>query len=814
MSSTCRGILWCAGSAAAIVAGSAVAALGFAQPATRAPLSPAPSGSRVPQPQPTAAAPKADANVDVQAEDLERRLASDVAPLLARYCIECHGEAKSKGGVRLDGLSSLRQSLELIEDLETAREMVGTREMPPKDKPQPSDHERLILDQWLEGVLAYVPPDAKPDPGWFTIHRLNRNEYRNTLRDLLGIDPAAMDLAAKLPKDDTGYGFDNIADVLSTSTLSVEQYLDAAERAIDAALGPMIEVSTKPKPLGPLKAAKNSSALGSGGFMLLSDGAVQSPFTAPVQGEYLISIEAWETHAGDEYSSLVLRIDGKPVHTFEVKGTRDAPQTFEHRVKLKAGPHTIAAYFANDLWIPDVADRNLAIEQLAVAGPLDESSLKRPKAWTEIFAKTKANENNEGARAAAILNRFAQRAWRRPVRGEERTALAKLYQAQRKEGASFEEAVRTGLVATLVSPEFLFRRVNNPKPNDPAHLYRLDGYELASRLSYFLWSSMPDGPLLDAAADGSLLKDDTLRAQVRRMLEDPKSRAFVENFAGQWLSLRSLDGLAMDTARFPEYDPSLRAAMIEESQRFFADALAGNRSVLSFISSDYTFVNERLASFYGIPDVSGKEFRRVELPQGSPRGGVLTMGSVLTLTSNTTRTSPVKRGLFVLEQILGTPPPPPPADIPPLEQSPVHGENATLREQLAAHVANPSCAACHNRLDPLGLAFEHFDAIGRWREHEGGRPVDATGTLPGGIDFNGSAELKQILLSRGDQFVETLSGKVMMYALGRGLEPFDRPAVNAIARSVKEQNNGFASLIEAVVMSETFRTCRGREESK
>jgi hypothetical protein len=298
------------------------------------------------------------------------------------------------------------------------------------------------------------------------------------------------------------------------------------------------------------------------------------------------------------------------------------------------------------------------------------------------------------------------------------------------------------------------------------------------------------------------------------MLEDPKSRAFVENFAGQWLSLRSLDGLAMDTARFPEYDPSLRAAMIEESQRFFADALASNRSVLSFISSDYTFVNERLASFYGIPDVSGKEFRRVELPQGSPRGGVLTMGSVLTLTSNTTRTSPVKRGLFVLEQILGTPPPPPPADIPPLEQSPVHGENATLREQLAAHVANPSCAACHNRLDPLGLAFEHFDAIGRWRENEGGRPVDATGTLPGGIDFNGSAELKQILLSRGDQFVETLSGKVMMYALGRGLEPFDRPAVNAIARSVKEQNNGFASLIEAVVMSETFRTCRGREESK
>jgi hypothetical protein len=371
--------------------------------------------------------------------------------------------------------------------------------------------------------------------------------------------------------------------------------------------------------------------------------------------------------------------------------------------------------------------------------------------------------------------------------------------------------VRSTLAAALVSPNFLFRTVAHPRASDPKAKYTLNGYELASRLSYFLWSSMPDQPLLDAAADASLLTDAGLTAQVRRMLADARSNAFVDNFSGQWLQLRGLDAVAIDRDQFPDYDDRLRAAMVAEATMFFGDVLRSDRSVIEFIDSRSTFLNARLAKFYGVPGVEGDKLRRVTLPEGSPRGGVLTMGAVLTLTSNTTRTSPVKRGLFVLDQILGTPPPPPPADIPPLEQAAHAKPNATVREQLAAHVAVASCAACHNRLDPLGLSFEHFDAIGKWRDTENGKPVDASGTLPGGEVLDGSADLKRSLLARSDQFVESLSAKVLTYSLGRGVEPFDRPAVARIARQTREKGDRLSALIESVVLSETFRTCRGRK---
>jgi hypothetical protein len=340
--------------------------------------------------------------------------------------------------------------------------------------------------------------------------------------------------------------------------------------------------------------------------------------------------------------------------------------------------------------------------------------------------------------------------------------------------------------------------------------YTLDGYELASRLSYFLWSSMPDEPLMQAAADGSLVTDAGLKAQVKRMLADGKSRAFIENFSGQWLQLRGLESVAIDRERFPEYDDKLRDAMNTEATLFFGDVLRSDRSVLEFLDSEATFLNGKLAKFYGIPGVEGNEFRRVPLPEGSPRGGVLTMGAILTLTSNTTRTSPVKRGLFVLDQILGTPPPPPPADIPPLEQAVHNKPGATVREQLAAHVAVASCAACHNRLDPLGLTFENFDTVGRWRTEENGKPIDASGTLPGGVVLRNSEDLKKTLLSRSDQFVESLSAKVLTYALGRGVEPFDRPAIARIAKQTRAQGDKLSALVESVVLSETFRTCRGR----
>ncbi len=750
-------------------------------------------------------------NADGLAADLDRRLASDVVPILSRYCLACHSGNDAEADVRLDLLTSVKNVLAGVVDAREVREMVGTAAMPPKDEAKPTEHERLIITQWLDAMISYVPADAPIDPGWFTIHRLNRAEYRNTLRDLLGIDPKTLDLAARLPRDDTGYGFDNIADVLSTSPLAVEQYLDAAERAIDTALGPVVEFGDRPVVLRPLEGT-NGQSLPRGGFFLYSNGPASAQFVAPLAADYLVRIRAWETHGGDENARLSLRDGPRRIKEFTVSGSRESPQDFEVRVHLARGPHTIAAHFVNDYYVANVADRNLGVESMSVSGPLDEASAERPAQWTTVFSPG-AGLSDDDTRARAILSNFASRAYRRPAGTDQVASLMKVYSARRHAGAPFEPAVRTALAASLVSPNFLFRSVAHPDAADPEARYTLDGYELASRLSYFLWSSMPDGVLLATAANGSLLTDEVLAAQVRRMLADARTGAFVENFSGQWLQLRALDGVAIDRSRFPDYDDQLRTAMAAEATLFFDDVLRSDRSILDFVDSRDTFLNDRLAAFYGVPGVEGPQFRRITLSDSSPRGGVLTMGAVLTLTSNTTRTSPVKRGLFVLDQMLGAPPPPPPADVPPLDQAVHSNPDATVRERLAAHVANPTCAACHNRLDPLGLAFEHFDAIGRWRDTENGRPIDASGTLPGGVTLGGADDLKRTLLDRADEFTEALSAKVLTYALGRGIEPFDRPAVRQIARRTRTQGDRFSALIESVVLSESFRTCRGRTPS-
>jgi mono/diheme cytochrome c family protein len=763
-------------------------------------------------------APPAKPAQDELAADLNARLSRDVAPLLATYCLACHSGERAKGDQHLDQLKTIDDALAGEVDIRMIKEMVGSAQMPPPDKqgarphPQPTEHERIVITQWADALLSYVPVDAPIDPGWFTIHRLNRTEYRNTLRDLLGIDPKTVDLAAKLPRDDTGYGFDNIADVLSTSPLAVEQYLAAAEQAIDAALGPIVELGDHPKNLRPLEGT-NGQALPNGGFFLYSNGPAGAQFIAPLTGDYMVRIRAWETPAGNERSRMALRDGSRNLKEFTVSGTREKPQEFQHRVRLTQGAHTLTTNFLNDYYVKDKADRNLGVESISVAGPLDEAGTERPPQWKQLFSLAPANAT-EAARAEAILKAFATRAYRRPATTPQVAALLRLFRTQRTSGQSFEQAIRTSLAATLVSPNFLFRALSAlPDAKDPDARYKLDGYELASRLSYFLWSSAPDQPLLDAAADNSLRTDAVLAAQVRRMIADPRSSAFVENFAGQWLQLRALDAVAIDRARFPDYTDQLRSDMTAEATAFLGDILHSNRSVLDFVSSRDTFLNARLASFYDVPNVKGDDLRRVTLPETSPRGGVLTMAAVLTLTSNTTRTSPVKRGLFVLDQILGAPPPPPPADIPPLEQAAHANPDATVRERLAIHTANASCAACHNRLDPIGLSFEHFDAIGKWRDTENGKPIDATGTLPDKTELNGAADLKKTLLARSDQFVEALSAKVLTYALGRGVEPFDRPAVRQIAQRTRGNGDKFQSLIESVVLSETFRTCRARKPS-
>ncbi len=748
---------------------------------------------------------------DTAAADIEQRHRDGVGELLAAYCFECHGDQeKVKGGVRLAGLADMGAILERADDLAMARELIATGEMPPADEPAPDEHERLLLLQWLDDALAYRPPDSAVDPGWFTIHRLNRVEYENTLSDLLGID--ARGFGEDLPPDDTGYGFDNIADVLTVSSLHLEEYLDAAEAALTAALG-------EPAPDEPriehirLGEPRAGNQLPTGGYFLYANGTTSGRYHAPSSGEYEIVVRAWGTPGGDEHPNLRVVVDGDTAGDFGVGALRGDPSEHRVRVRLEAGAHQIGGAFTNDFWKKDVADRNLAVESVSVRGPI-AGTAARSVAWERVF-QGHAPGGDEAASARAILAQFASRAFRRPANDREIEGLCGVFAESRGAGDSFERAVQTALSAVLVSPAFLYRAVGNPAPDDTGSVYRLNDYELASRLSYFLWSTMPDTELRDASDLGMLTDgfgESELRAQAKRMLADERTDVFIDNFVGQWMLLRNLDSLDIDRARFPEYDESLRADMIREVRMLFADVVRSDRSVLELLDADYTFVNARLAKHYGLDGVEGDRFRRVSLGEGSRRGGLLRTGAVLTVTSHPTRTSPVKRGLFVLDEFLGTPPPPPPPDIPRLEEAAAHvGDDASLREQLKAHLTNPTCAVCHNRMDPIGLGLENYDAIGRWRDSYGQAPIDPSGELPGGVRFDGPEGLQKVLVGRESQFVETLVSKVLTYALGRGLEPFDRPTVQKIVDHVRANGDRFDALIEGIALSEAFRTCRGRE---
>jgi len=609
------------------------------------------------------------------------------------------------------------------------------------------------------------------------------------------------------------------------SPLQLERYLDAAELAVALGLGSPIEVNEEPVRLRDLEMEGGGSELDRGGFHMYAYGTVSGHYDFPVDGEYEITIEAWGDQAGDEPAKGSLAIDGDEVEVVDVPATRRDPGSYTVRVEVEAGRREIGVTFINDAYQANVYDRNLAVAWMGVAGPIGLVE-DRPAKYGEVFFVT-PNADDEGNRlegaegsrrvtessaARQIIERFASRAFRRPAERSETAALLGLYREAREAGDSYEDAVKLSLTAVLVSPHFLYRAVENPRPNDAEHTYALSDYELASRLSYFLWSSMPDDRLLDLAKEGRLSDDDTLRSEVRRMLADDKSDALVENFAGQWLLLRNLELVMIDRDQFAHYDAELREAMRTEAELFFADVLRSDQPVSVFIDSDYTFLNQRLAEHYGIGRVRGEHFRKVTLDADSPRGGVLTMAATLTVTSNPTRTSPVKRGQYVLEQLLGTPPPPPPPDVPPLEQTAqAMREDATLREQLAAHLADPNCAICHVRMDPIGLSMEHFDATGAWRERDGALAIDALGELPGGVVFDGSTELKAILLDDQALIVENLSEKMLTYALGRGLEPFDRPTSHQIVEQARAQGDTLSAMIEAIVLSDAFKTSRGRE---
>ncbi|MEO5803192.1 MAG: DUF1592 domain-containing protein [Verrucomicrobiota bacterium] len=739
----------------------------------------------------------------------------DIRPLLGKYCYGCHGETKKKADLSLQLFETKASVLNDLSTWEKVLHHVQTREMPPENKPQPSDEERTLITRWIESDVFNCDCDH-PDPGRVTLHRLNRAEYNNTIRDLLG---AGFRAADDFPADDSGYGFDNIGDVLSLSPILLEKYMATAEKILNTAI--VIEFSTS----GPAKRfeAEKLASTAPGGlfqnraFRLSREGEIYTPFTFAQPGDYILRAKAFGEQAGTEPARMEFRIDGAVMKTFDVTAVQNAPQVYELHFKIGAGPKKISAGYINnyvnqDDPDPDNRDRNLIIDYLEIVGPAAPQAL--PESHKRIFPRpvpvlAEAKKNY----ARQILNNFAKRAYRRPLTTGELDRLVAFMEMAQSEGDNFQKGIKLALQAVLVSPHFLFRGEIQPDPNNAKSIHSIDEFALASRLSYFLWSSMPDDELFRLAEQGKLRKN--LEPQVRRMLRDKKTAAFVENFAGQWLQIRNLNLVMPDLEKFPEFDEPLRIAMRKETELFFESLLKENRSIFDLLAANYTFVNERLAKHYGIPKISGEQFRRVSLnkyPATAGRSGILTHASILTLTSNPTRTSPVKRGKWVLENILGAPPPPPPANVPDLKEGKATALTGTLRQRLEQHRADPNCASCHARMDPIGFAFENFDGVGGWRKKDGDLPIDASGELVSGESFRDASELRKILVSqKKEEFVRCLSEKLLTYALGRGMEMYDRCAIEQIAKNLTKKNYKFDELIMEIAKSVPFQMRRGEE---
>jgi len=717
-----------------------------------------------------------------------------VRPLVEKFCLGCHSGPQPAGAIDLKKTATHAQFLQQRDLWDRVSQALRSGHMPPPGQPAPTPAQRKQVSDWIDTTLS--ADCAVADPGKVTLRRLNRAEYDNTIRDLLGIDFKA---SADFPSDDVGHGFDNIGDVLSLSSLLLEKYLSAAEAIAERAI---VLPGKRSWTVDPDRARLDGGVRvgDSGEFGFFSNGEVSVSFDLPRTGQYALKIEAWGQQAGHENCRMEVRVDGKPVQApIEVAATRSKPVSYE--VPLRLAPRQrVAVAFVNDYYKPQdpnptQRDRNLYVNAIELTGPHDADGAL-PASHRRIISARPEGEDWKPA-LRKILASLASRAYRRPATPEEIERLATIGLLAKKSGEPFEKGARLGLQAILVSPHFLFR-VENPKPGP------LGGYEVASRLSYFLWSSMPDPALYDLAGKGSLAKPENLVAQARRMLKDPKVAALADNFAGQWLQLRKLEIVLPDSKLFPQFDEALKESMRAETTLFFRHIVAEDRSILEFLDATYSFLNDRLARHYGIEGVLGSEFRKVALP-GGRRGGLLSQASILTVTSNPTRTSPVKRGKWVLENILGTPPPPPPpgADTLPDGEGPLTGK--TLRAKMEEHRKNPTCASCHSRMDPIGFGLENFDAVGAWRDREGDDEVDATGQLPDGTPFAGPASLRAYLVSKKDQFAGALAERMLTYALGRGLTAVDRCHIEAIVKRCRASGYRFSALVEGVVLSEPFR---------
>jgi hypothetical protein len=793
---------------------------------------------------------------------------STVRPFLSEFCFGCHGnKGEAKNGLNLQSFESAETLLSQRNHWEDVIGMLKRGDMPPIEEEQPEETQRQAVATWLEREFTRIDKVTPPDPGRVTARRLNRNEYNNTVRDLLGVELRPAD---DFPQDDAGYGFDNIADVLSLSPVLMEKYLSAADNVARVALfGPptLKPTLTRLRSEGRRNGDARAFPAAYDVTGLSMPNAFHAVHRVPVDGEYTLKVFLGGVRpAHSDPIALSLWIDDREaqtlVHDQEKFGRFDLDrqdfggQTAEFKLRLTAGEHRLAVAIPrifeglparfngpNPATRPDpprefkppanATPERLAqlkknfqdaqveldkiplngprIASLEVGGPYSQTSTPSAASRARIFVCGHQPGEHQPACTRQIITSLARRAFRRPVSAREIDQYVGLVKEAQQEEHSFEEGLAVGISALLVSPDFLFRLERDQPLAAGATSHRLTQHELASRMSYFIWASMPDAALRRAADAGTLRNPVVLAAQVRRMLRDPKSHALAEHFGGQWLQFRALESVTRDRARFPDFEDYLRMSMRRETELFVEHVISEDRSILDFIDGRYTFVNERLAQHYGIPNVSGPEFRRVDLT-GTPRGGVVTQGSVLTVSSYATRTSPVLRGKWILENLLNAPPPEPPADVPNLDETNI-GTSASVRMQLEEHRKNPTCASCHKRMDPLGFGLENFDAVGAWRTMDGKLPIDSAGTLPDGRTFNGPEELRTILSADRAGFSRALTAKLLTYALGRGLERYDTKTVKAIADRLPAQQYRFSALVLEIVKSLPFQSRRPSNEA-
>jgi hypothetical protein len=744
-----------------------------------------------------------------------------VPAITKQYCSGCHNPGVKAGGLTLDA----ERVLDHPADWEKAVKKLRARHMPPPGLPHPDNPTYDSLISSLEATLDR----QTPDPGRTdTFRRLSRTEYRNAIRDLLAVD---VDVTSLLPADEASFGFDNVT-VGDLSPALLERYVGAARKISRLAVGSPI-----PRPGGDtvilppdLTQEQNFEDLPIG-----TRGGTAVHYTFPLDAEYDITVRLTRdrnehVEGLSEAHDVEFLVDGERVGLFTVrppgKGTdhSQVDKDLKTRLFVKAGPHLVEATFPKKPTLlleterqPYQAHFNMdrhpriqpAVYSVSVTGPYGAKGPGDTPSRERLFVCHPASAADEEPCAKRILATVTRRAYRRPVNDGDLATPLRFYREARADGG-FENGVEMALRSVLVSPEFLFHVEQDPAGIAPKTAYRIPDLELASRLSFFLWSSIPDDELLDAAAAGKLQSPAEIERQTRRMLADARSKALVTNFADQWLYLRNLASANPDMRIFAGFDDNLRQAFREETELFFESVMREDRSILNLLRADYTFLNERLAKHYGIPNVYGSRFRRVTLDHGATRGGLLRQGSILTVTSYATRTSPVLRGKWILANLIGVPPPPPPPNVPTLKEQAAIGNTLSMRERLAEHRKNPACAGCHRLIDPIGFALENYDGIGRWRMAENGKPIDNSGAMPDGTTFDGVEGLEKALLARPDLFATAFTEKLLTYGLGRGVEWFDGPAVRGVVRQAAAKDYRFSSFILGVVNSTPFQMRRSQ----